>query len=140
MADRITIDLPTPAHSVGKHDGTRWLHGYEIHDSDNQRHARIAFEGMEASLVDFERLALAMLWMVRGHPKGSGLTCEVPAELDESAEEHIVDALLSLGLWDEIDGDGSAASIIADHIRQIPRLLHPPPRPEAAVMPGGGHA
>jgi len=143
VSDRITIDLPTPAHSVGKHDGARWLQGYEIHDSSNAKHARVTFEGMDVSLPEFERVALAMLWMVRGHPQGNGLACEVPAELDEmteAAEDLIIDALLSLGLWDEIDGDGSTASIIADHIRQIPRLLHPPPGPEAAVVPGDGHA
>lgn len=50
-----------------------------------------------------------------------------PTLIDEDGVDHIIDALVEVGPWDEIDGDGTEASIIADHIRDLPRLLSPPP-------------
>ena len=50
-----------------------------------------------------------------------------PEGIDEDGIDHICDALMEVGPWDEIDGDGTEASIIADHIRDLPRLLAPPP-------------
>lgn len=45
------------------------------------------------------------------------------AEMDPGDADHICQALLEVGGWDEIDGDGTDASIIADHIRRLPRVL-----------------
>ena len=40
--------------------------------------------------------------------------------LDETDVVHeVVDALLEVGPWSEIDGDGSPGSVLADHIRQL---------------------
>ena len=50
-----------------------------------------------------------------------------PTLIDEDGVEHICHALIEVGPWDEIDGDGTEASIIADHIRDLARLLAPPP-------------
>jgi hypothetical protein len=36
--------------------------------------------------------------------------------------EAVVEALITTGLWTEIDGDGTNASILADHIRNLDRL------------------
>ena len=45
-----------------------------------------------------------------------------PEGIDEDGVEHICHALIEVGPWDEIDGDGTEASIIADHIRDLGRL------------------
>lgn len=37
--------------------------------------------------------------------------------------EYVCEALMEVGGWDEIDGDGDDASIIADHIRRLPHIL-----------------
>ena len=50
-----------------------------------------------------------------------------PEGIDEDGIDHICAALIEVGPWDEIDGDGTEASIIADHIRDLARLLAPPP-------------
>ena len=50
-----------------------------------------------------------------------------PEGIDEDGIEHICDALIEVGPWDEIDGDGTEASIIADHIRDLARLLDAAP-------------
>lgn len=49
-----------------------------------------------------------------------------PEGIDEDGIDHICDALMEVGPWDEIDGDGTEASIIADHIRDLPRLRSAP--------------
>lgn len=41
--------------------------------------------------------------------------CEVSRE--------VVDALVEVGGWEEIDGDGSPASVLADHVRALPRII-----------------
>lgn len=42
-----------------------------------------------------------------------------PEGIDEDGIDHICAALIEVGPWDEIDGDGTEASIIADHIRDL---------------------
>lgn len=36
--------------------------------------------------------------------------------------EAVVSALLEVGPWEDIDGEGDAASVLADHIRLLPRV------------------
>ena len=52
-----------------------------------------------------------------------------PEGIDEDGIDHICAALMEVGPWDEIDGDGTEASIIADHIRDLARRLVPSPPP-----------
>lgn len=79
MTERITIDLPEPEH-VTDPGGLRRLLGYNIADVDDPAHPgkpKVGVDGMQVHLVELERIALAMLWMVRGHRSGDGLACEV---------------------------------------------------------------
>lgn len=46
--------------------------------------------------------------------------------MDAAGVEHVCEALMEVGGWEEIDGDGDPASIIADHIRRLPRVLAEP--------------
>ena len=76
--------------------------------------------------VDAERNAENAAVDLSWHLENVGLLNR-PTLIDEEGVEHICDALIEVGPWDEIDGDGTEASIIADHIRDLPRLLAPPP-------------
>ncbi len=76
--------------------------------------------------VDAERNAENAAVDLSWHLENVGLLNR-PTLIDEEGVEHICDALIEVGPWDEIDGDGTEASIIADHIRDLPRLLSPPP-------------
>lgn len=44
-------------------------------------------------------------------------------DIDALGVELICEALMEVGGWEEIDGDGDNASIIADHIRRLPTVL-----------------
>jgi hypothetical protein len=72
--------------------------------------------------VDAERNAENAAVDLSWHLENVGLLNR-PTLIDEEGVEHICDALIEVGPWDEIDGDGTEASIIADHIRDLPRLL-----------------
>jgi hypothetical protein len=50
--------------------------------------------------------------------------CYIDADAGECATERaVVEALMDVGPWDEIDGDGDPGGILADHIRQLPRII-----------------
>jgi hypothetical protein len=72
--------------------------------------------------VDAERNAENAAVDLSWHLENVGLLNR-PTLIDEEGVEHICDALIEVGPWDEIDGDGTEASIIADRIRELGRLL-----------------
>lgn len=53
--------------------------------------------------------------------------------------EAVVEALQEVGGWDEIDGDGSPATVLADHIRDLPHRLaeHDPAKAAQALIAAG---
>lgn len=66
---------------------------------------------------------LELVGMVRGFEAATAILRDlgpIPVTLDETdVEREVVDALLEVGPWSEIDGDGSPGSVLADHIRQL---------------------
>ena len=76
--------------------------------------------------VDAERNAENAAVDLSWHLENVGLLNR-PTLIDEDGVEHICHALIEVGPWDEIDGDGTEASIIADHIRDLARLLDAAP-------------
>lgn len=138
-SDRVTIDLPVPAHQVTPL-GRRWLTGYEINDSDNLQKPRIACDGMEASLHQFEKLGLAMLWMVRGHPLSHGRlgseVVELPAstslEVPRAAFKRAFEGVLAEDRLEDLNDTVEALVNAAFGV-----LVASAP---ATLVPGGGHA
>lgn len=64
------------------------------------------------------RIALAL------YGESTGQAADVPQEgMSEDDVEHVCEALMEVGGWAEIDGDGTNATIIADHIRWLPGVL-----------------
>lgn len=44
---------------------------------------------------------------------------------DCECSREVVEALMEVGGWEEIDGDGTPASVLADHIRRLDYRIEP---------------
>lgn len=77
--ERITIDLPTPPHTVSDR-GLTYLDNYEdTHDRSHAERAMVSIDGLgdAVPVAEAEEFALAILWLVRNHYHGEGLRSEV---------------------------------------------------------------
>lgn len=106
----------------------RYAHDPDLLEASVARWAYDRITGLEAAL------AAVTGWPLRTDPEPAGGAqtctqapmppCYIDADAGEcSTERAVVDALMDVGPWDEIDGDGDPGSILADHIRQLPRFI-----------------
>lgn len=86
------------------------------------------FQAIERLLKEADEMARAEAVVLRERvarlEADANRLAEPPQEgMSEDDVEYVCEALMEVGGWDEIDGDGTNASIIADHIRRLPHVL-----------------
>lgn len=99
---------------------------------------RFQLERADKAEAEIERLR-------RAHDETHGNLMRHAAALTEERDslrediEDICEALIELGGWEEIDGDGSEGSVIVDHIRSLVRGDTPKAEAQLDVSPTPQH-
>lgn len=83
---KITIDLPTPSHTVSDR-GFTYLDDFpHYHERSTADRPVVEIDGVEMDCEEAEAQALAILWLVRNHYQEHGLKCETKKSKKKNQE------------------------------------------------------
>src|SRR5688572_8613444 len=91
------------------------------HDSPDVRAAAERLHGLESMDLHLDIADQVCVYCAFRASHVVGVLAGTPDE--GPLERAVVEALMEVGGWDEIDGDGTPETIIVDHIRELPDRL-----------------